>query len=153
MKLIQINTHKTIESSGDRKHNQGWIQGWQQGHCPPLTQKGGQRIFWSHLSSVFFLRDDPFIHDLFTFFIDAKDRHIYFCPNMTMAVLHKPSSKFPCWKSNRKTVRWIHVWLTISCATGLMLAAFYDNDMFYYQRYFCRIGHRHRMFWVINTDT
>ena len=58
--------------------------------------------------------------------------------------------QIPCWKSNRKTVPWINVWLNISCAEGLMLSASYDNDMLYYQRYFCPIGHRHRKFWVPN---
>ena len=49
--------------------HQGRIQGGgQRGHGPTFdAERGGQRIFWPHLSSVFILRDDPFIYDFSLF--------------------------------------------------------------------------------------
>ena len=59
--------------------------------APPVTQKGGQHIFWPHFSSVLLPRDNLFIYDFVTF-IEGKARHIHFCLNMTMAVLnHSPN--------------------------------------------------------------
>ena len=140
---------------GTRKWPVGVIKGGSRGGVngamvPPLTQKGGPMylLAWPHLSSVFFLRGDPFIY-IFHFFHRRGGQTYSFLSKYDNGRV-EPSSKFSSWKSNRKTVPWINVWLNISCAEGLMISTFYDNCMLHYQRY-CPIGHRHRKFWVINT--
>ena len=79
---LTIGTGVGVETGGGRDYlSEPRVDtggGGQWAMAPPLTQKEGDPLLDPLLYSVFFLRNDPFIHDYFHFFIDAKARHLKF---------------------------------------------------------------------------
>ena len=90
--------------------------------APPLTQKGRANVYFGPTFHPCSLSETPHLFMIFSLLSTPRPDisifvQIWQWPCWT-------TLQIPCWKSNRKTVPWINVWLNISCAEGLMLSAF-----------------------------
>ena len=86
----------------------------QRGHGPSLTQKGANVSFGPtfHLCSF---SETTHLFTIFSLFSSTPRSNISIFVQIWQWPCWTIFSKFPCWKSNRKTVPWINVWQYFLC--------------------------------------